>query len=380
MPRIRLNGTVMSNDNARLYRYFGFYDVCCPNDVRRAIENCPEDEEITLEINSGGGSVYAGFEMYNVIRNSTKKTKAEVFSIAGSAASVVMSGCDEVLMSPVSNVMIHRSAIGRTGGNAERLRQDAQMLDSVDESILNAYVAKSNGKTSRTQFRHMMERETFMTAQDAINCGLADGILEKRDSDGELDPMNAVASIAIEQTPVVSALMLNMRLPPVDDLRRIQEERTKLNSSHAEGVSVQDITAKKEEREETMAEGTDINTREELIAAYPELIAQIQADAQSAERDRISAIDGVALPGFEAIVAAAKADPTKNAGTVAMEIIQAQKQQGGAYLKQARQDAQESNANQVPGAETPDDSEGTGGDMAQAVKSAVADFEKGGFR
>lgn len=332
MPRVNLNGMVVSNDDARLYRWFG-YEVCSPNDVRKAVESCPEEDELVFEINSGGGSVYAGFEMYNLIRNCGRKTVAEVYSIAASAASVIASACDTVLMSPVSTMMIHRSSFGGTGGNAEKLRQDAQMLDTIDNSILTAYEEKSAGKSSRTQLRRMMKNETFLTAQEAIDCGLADGFIEKPDSQGEADPMNAVASMEDNCRVNPGLLFAKNALPPIEDLRRIAGEY--------------ENTERTEESEETME---TIETIEALEAAYPELVEQIRQDAAQAERKRVSEIDSVALPGYEHIVNAAKADPMQNAASVAKAIIAAQKKQGDGYLTVIQKDVAQGKVNDVASA------------------------------
>lgn len=326
MPRVNLNGIVVSNDDARLYRWFGF-EACCPNDVRQAIENCPEEDELVFEVNSGGGSVYAGFEMYNLIRNCGRKTVAEVYSIAASAASVIASACDTVLMAPVSTMMIHRATFGGTGGNAEKFRQTAQMLDTIDNSILTAYEEKSAGKSSRTQLRHMMKNETFLTAQEAIDCGLADGFIEKPDLQGGADPMNAVASMEGNCLVNLGLLLAKNALPPVEDLRRMAGEY--------------ENTEETEESEENM------ETIEALEAAYPELVEQIRQDAAQAERKRVSEIDAVALPGYEHIVDAAKADPMQNAASVAMAIIAAQKKQGDSYLADIQKDVAQSKVNDV---------------------------------
>lgn len=364
--RVRLGGTVVNNDAAAIYRRWGYSDLCCPNDIRDALANCPPDEELILELNSGGGSVYMGFEMYTLIRSSGRAVTAEVQSIAGSAMSVVMAACTNVLMSPVGNVMIHRASTW-TEGNSEDHRKAKQMLDTIDASILNAYTDKAAGKTTRNQFAVMMKKETFMTAQEAIDCGLADGMLESGQSD--VDPMNIAAS-AYGAEDLARAMCA---LPPVEDLLTMERDYQK---AAGEPSAEQQNT---EECEKPM-EATDIKTKEELLAAYPELAAQLQADAQADERERIAAIDGVALPGFEAIIAAAKADPAQNAGSVAVAIIAEQKKQGDKYLAGAALDAIGSGANSVPAADAPEDAgEQSPEDEAKAdAKAAVSFFERGG--
>lgn len=360
--RQRLNGTVMKDDDARVYRWFGYNDVCCPNDVRAAIEQCPEDEELVFEMNSSGGSVYAGFEMYSMIRNSGKNVTAEIQSIAGSAMSVIASACGKVLMSPVANIMIHRSSIGYTGGNSEQLQQGAQMLDTIDESILNAYVEKVGDKTSRPELKHMMEKETFLTAQESIACGLADGLLELPEAKPTL-PDAAVAYCGNAAS----------KLPPIDDLKRIMMERSKGNSSEPEN-SVAENSLNEVQEETTM----EYETKGQLMEAYPNLIAEIQEEARAAERERIAEIDAVAMPGFEDIIAAAKADPKQNAGSVALEMIAKQKKQGQIHLAGLEADAESSKANVVAGVPAPVIGVSPETEAAATARTDVEEWKKRG--
>lgn len=88
--RYSLNGRIVADDDAPVLRWWGLSAVC-PADIRQAIAENPADEEFTLEINSPGGSVFAGAEMYSVLRRASRdgvRIRAEVQSLAGSAASV----------------------------------------------------------------------------------------------------------------------------------------------------------------------------------------------------------------------------------------------------------------------------------------------------
>jgi ATP-dependent protease ClpP protease subunit len=347
MPRIKLSGTVVSNDSAAIYRYFGF-QVIAPRDVSHAVDECPEDEELVLEINSGGGSVYAGFEIYNILRSCSRKTKAEVFSIAASAASIIAVACDTVLMSPVSNMMIHRSALRRASGNAEAMEQAAQMLNTIDETMLNAYEEKAGDKSSRTKLRHMIENETFLTAEEAVNCGLADGILERKNAEEDSDPMDAVASATGGGISIKSAaaLFAGQMLPPVDDLRRMMAEQKKLNNdTEPEQPAPESVQNNSEKEGQKVAEENKvIQDAAELMKAYPGLTNEIREEAAQAERKRIESIDALALPGFEEIISKAKKDGTQTAGSVAMAIIMAQKEKGQTYLDKAKDDAEAANS------------------------------------
>lgn len=188
--RISLNGMVSSDEDVEVYRYFG-YDAFSPQTVRQALADNPAGEELVLEINSPGGSVMAGSEIYSVLRSAGNiPIRAEVQSLAASAASYLMLGCGQVWMSPVAQVMIHLPTT-YTEGDETAHRAGMQMLETIRESILNAYELKAGGRTSRAEFRRLMEANTWMTAQEAVERGLADGILYQE----EPIPQNVVNAV-----------------------------------------------------------------------------------------------------------------------------------------------------------------------------------------
>lgn len=345
--RVKLAGHVTDDLSAALYRRWGYNNVCCPNDVREALDD--DEDEIILELNSSGGSVYAGFEMYTLLRQSGKDITAEIQSIAASSMSVVAAGCKNVLMSPVAHIMVHRSSV-YSGGNAERLEQDAQMLHAIDESILNAYQEKCGDRISREELRGLMENETFMTAEQAIECGLADGMLEKP----ETEP--ARAQLAAASAGYMPELI---GLPDIEDLKRMEAEmRAEPEDS--------------ENTEEGGEESMEINSMEDLLNVCPqELMDELVARATKAERERLAAIDDVTVAGFEDIAAEAKADASKSAADVAIAIAKAVKNQGKEYLKNARDDAEELDevtGQPVPEPETKDEND------AEAMKADIADI------
>lgn len=124
----------------------------------------------------------------------------------------------------------------------------------------------------------------------------------------------------------------------------------------------------------------DIKTAEDLKAAFPGLAEELTAQtgkaaaeaATKAERERIAGIDALAIPGFEDIIAKAKAEGT-TPGDTAMQIIAAQKRQGMNHLADTTADVTGSNVNNVPaaGSEKGDGAESEG-DVDAAAREAVA--------
>lgn len=131
---------------------------------------------ITVWINSPGGDCIAAAQIYNMLTEYKGKVTVKIDGIAASAASVIAMVGDEVLMSPVSMIMVHNpSTIAM--GESNDFQKAIDMLNEVKESIINAYSIKTG--LSRTKLSHLMDSETWMNANKAIELGFADGIIEK---------------------------------------------------------------------------------------------------------------------------------------------------------------------------------------------------------
>ena len=178
---IELFGEIVSDDWAWLYEYFGITH-CSPKQVRDAIQNLPAGDDLVLEINSPGGDVWAGFEIYGLLQACRAGTEAHIIALAASAATTVMCGCDTVLASPVAQIMIHQPSAYIEGSlDNDGARHLKDYLDSVKASIINGYVIKSAGKANRKKFEQLVDDSTWMPAQDAQELGLVDGYLDLDD-------------------------------------------------------------------------------------------------------------------------------------------------------------------------------------------------------
>jgi len=129
---------------------------------------------ITVWINSPGGDVFAAAQIYNMLMDYTGSVTVKIDGIAASAASVIAMAGGEVLMSPVSMLMIHNPATIAIGDSEEMLKAKA-LLDEVKEAIINAYELKS--RLSRAKLAHLMDAESWMNANKAVELGFADKIM-----------------------------------------------------------------------------------------------------------------------------------------------------------------------------------------------------------
>ena len=129
--------------------------------------------DITVWINSPGGDCVAAAQIYNMLMDYKGNVTVKIDGIAASAASVVAMAGTKVLMSPVSMMMIHNPMTVAFGNTAE-MQKAIDMLSEVKESIINAYEIKTG--MSRTKLAHLMDAETWMDANKAIELGFADEI------------------------------------------------------------------------------------------------------------------------------------------------------------------------------------------------------------
>ncbi len=138
--------------------------------------------DITVWINSPGGDCVAAAQIYNMLSNYKGKVTVKIDGIAASAASVIAMAGDTVLVSPVSMLMIHNPATIAWGDHAE-MQKAIDMLAEVKESIINAYVLKTG--LSRPKLSHLMDAETWMDANKAVELGFADEIMVRAKAEPE---------------------------------------------------------------------------------------------------------------------------------------------------------------------------------------------------
>lgn len=138
--------------------------------------------DITVWINSPGGDCVAAAQIYNMLTNYKGKVTVKIDGIAASAASVIAMAGDTVLVSPVSMLMIHNPATIAWGDHAQ-MQKAIDMLSEVKESIINAYVLKTG--LSRPKLSHLMDAETWMDANKAVELGFADEIMTRSKAEPE---------------------------------------------------------------------------------------------------------------------------------------------------------------------------------------------------
>ena len=152
----------------------------------------------------------AAAQIYNMLTNYKGKVTVKIDGIAASAASVIAMAGDTVLVSPVSMLMIHNPATIAWGDHAQ-MQKAIDMLSEVKESIINAYVLKTG--LSRPKLSHLMDAETWMDANKAVELGFADEIMTRAKTEPEKDEGDSLEEDEEEKKfpPAPSSMLFSRR-------------------------------------------------------------------------------------------------------------------------------------------------------------------------
>lgn len=231
--KLNLNGELIPSDWAEIYRRWGYESgFYCPDDIRKAIDGLEAGEELLLEINSIGGGVDAGNEIYSLLESCVNPTRAVIQSLAASAASYMIMSCDRIEMHLPAQIMVHRANIG-VWGNAEDLRQAQQRLNTTDNAILDTYCRRCGSKATRDDLFALMVNETYISARDALQYGFVDSIIG--------DDPNSIQTGLLAASAFNNTVKAMRTLPDIHELmqaeknenarlrKELEEEKAKFN-------------------------------------------------------------------------------------------------------------------------------------------------------
>ena len=295
-----------------------------------------DKSKITVKLNSCGGDLYTGIAIHNAIKSLNAKINVIVEGIAASAASVIMCAGDTVSVYPGSIVMIHEAACGVIDYcKIDDLKAIIKMLDNANAACVEIYAAKTGETPER--LKSMMHRETWMTGQEAIDKGFANELLTGADPDMQMLGKDVLMVAGIRHD------VKGLHIPESLGIKEISP------AAKAEDIKPQAEAIETEKGETQM----DFNTIEELRAAAPELVSQIETEAATQavadERARQRAIDEIsAVISDEQLVQDAKyGENPCTAEQLALRAMQAQAALGAAHLANVAADNAASGAQEV---------------------------------
>lgn len=187
--KIDVKGEIIGNGEGWIYEWLGI-EHTTPKAITKQLAEA-NGEEIEVEINSPGGSIFAGSEIYTALRSYRGNKKIRIVGLAGSAASVIAEA-GESEISPTGMYMIHNVQSGARG-DYRAMEHQAEVLRAANQSIANAYIDKTG--MSNAELLALMDKETWLTAQDAVKYGFVDKVMFQ---DSRIPLTNSIGGIPPE--------------------------------------------------------------------------------------------------------------------------------------------------------------------------------------
>ncbi len=172
MKKINVKGPIISNNDQWIYDLFDI-EATSPKFVDDQLADA-NGGDVEVIINSGGGSVFDGSEIYTSLKDHPGNVTVKVVGLAASAASVIAMAGDKLLMSPTSQMMIHNASVV-AGGDYRDMDHMSTVLKNVNQTVANAYKLRSG--MSDEDLLKMMDDETWLTPQQALEHNFIDEVM-----------------------------------------------------------------------------------------------------------------------------------------------------------------------------------------------------------
>lgn len=169
-----LNLKNITNDSADLYihgnivsSWWGAWDDTdqYPSKIKTFL-NGAKGKKLNVYINSGGGSIFAGMAIYNMIKRHDAETTTYIDGLAGSISSVIALASDRVIMPSNTTFFVHKPLVQRVSGNADKLRQYADQLDILQEALMSVYEENLADGVDIEDVKKIVNKETYLTAEE----------------------------------------------------------------------------------------------------------------------------------------------------------------------------------------------------------------------
>jgi ATP-dependent Clp protease, protease subunit len=326
---------VLQEQEAKLYIYgdivdhdlgdYNYPDDVVPNKFKDELYSLGNVQKIDLHINSNGGSVFAAYAIMNMLKNHKAYITTYIDGIAASAASIIAMAGDKIIMPVGSMFMVHQPMLSMWGNyNTNELEKVINMLNSISDNMIDVYHNRTG--LDKKKIKKILNAETWLSPTEALELGFAD----------EIEGIEVVAYLNEDK----STAFFNGQGFKLNKLSKNETllNTLKVNKTHPNNNK--DIKNK----EETM-------NIEVLKNKYPDIYNTALKIGAEAERNRIKAIDEIALAGMEDLSNKAKFESPITAEAYAMEVIKAQKTQGINHINNVNEDAKP--LNEIPASNSP---------------------------
>ena len=284
-----------------------YWDDISDKVFKQDIENLGDVENITLHINSPGGSVFSAVAIANILKNHKAKVTANIDGLAASAATIITSACDTVRMPKNALFMIH-NPITFAYGNNQEMQKTIEMLDKVKNSIIETYLNKT--KTDKETLSELMDNETWMDAETAKTYGFVDEIVDEE----------------VGKEFVENKLIINNMAFDISKFKNFKKARDIV------------IDNKKNTKEVKM-------TLDELKNQFPDLYDYVLNEGKKIgkeeEKERIKAIDDIGVNNYSELIENAKYVNPMSASELAINILKKQKEEKAQKLQNIKNESQD---------------------------------------
>lgn len=317
------------------------------DDFLRDLDDLGTKDNITVHINSVGGSLYAGLAIYNRLRALSANVTTINDALAASAASIIFQAGNTRKVNAGSNLMIHEAASFLYGYyQVKDLKDGIKYLEAHNKTAVAAY-AERTGKDADS-IKTLLAKETWMTGQEAVDAGFADEVI----SNG--------ADVSMSLTPdkrfiVSNGVAMSTRgmsvMPAAAALMTAEQAAAFVPAASA---SVSPAPQVDIDHKNTGGNNMEIKSVEDLRAAYPDLVDQVEnaakgserAEGVNAERARIQGIEAIeaAIGDKEMVKNAKYGEKPMTAEQLAFEAVKAQAAIGATVVNNLETDANASGA------------------------------------
>ena len=284
-----------------------YWDDISDKVFKQDIENLGEVENITLHINSPGGSVFSAVAIANTLKNHKAKVIANIDGLAASAATIITSACDTVRMPKNALFMIH-NPIAFAYGNNQEMQKTVEMLDKVKNSIIETYLSKT--KADKKTLSELMDNETWMDAETAKEYGFIDEIVDEE----------------VGKEFVENKLIINNMAFDISKFKNFRKAKDTV------------VDNKKNTKEVKM-------TLEELKNQFPDLYDYVLNEGKKIgkeeERERIKSIDDIGVNNYSELIENAKYVNPMSASELAINILKKQKEEKAQKLQNIKNESQD---------------------------------------
>ncbi len=357
----------MDDSNAELYLYgeivseepwFSEDCVSYRNFVRdlKALGDC---KSITVYINSGGGDVFAANAVYSQLKKHSAGINIEIEGICASAATIIAMAGDVIRAEKNSLIMIHNPSVGLMGYfDADKLSKCQNSISAVKKSIIEAYLSRIN--KTEDELSELMDNETWYTGKEALEEGIIDEVYENSENSNFLN-------FADDRFAVINNFICD-----TERFKNFPKEKIKENKRYKEKALKEPFFNTKKETKEVIS-----MTLMEVKDKYPDIYKENGKEAALMERERIKAIDEIAVSLPKEMADKAKYEDCISAAELAFNALRENKGIAASTFRDIVSDNSKSGVEDIEA----NDSLSEGGNGKEERIKRLADFmNKGGGR